>query len=462
MCQHAAKREHVQAVGDKSLHGIYSELIMDEQSNLISCNDSDVALMQSSCASMIAGADHLSTDNWLETLSSVLTSKYYSPPALCDGPGAVCKQIFMQYYPTCTAQGMWNASEPATLESWQSTADMFVQECGVLESCDSICAETSSTRVNALPGWLSTDVHVSNGKGRRADESCCCFGGGTAGCSRCLRMCDELFTSSDAEAAAGTNKDLDACRMKCENSGACDYMTDIDPQLACDGIDIDGQWQPLPELRQGATDESRCLAKTDKVRPVQCYFDEDTRECTEISECQVCQANVGADGSGNPVPYLALMFNLACQCTCGDEEACDHCSITGCPLDEESPIAGTKQVCAADGVCRGTWQNCWYRCETEESFLQVCARELASSRPEGFDEAACDVNLCKQNCDCVKGKFAADDVRFDLSDPFEEEITPWTSKLCRSVCPLVSCNEGDSCSEVSRQCESKMGAALEM
>eukprot|EP01046_Picozoa_sp_COSAG06_P096831 COSAG06_NODE_42944_length_377_cov_0.334532_1_plen_62_part_10 len=62
---------------------------------------------------------------------------------------------------------MWNASEPATLETWQSTADMFVQECGVLESCDSICAETSSPRVNALPGWLSTDVHVSNGKGRR-------------------------------------------------------------------------------------------------------------------------------------------------------------------------------------------------------------------------------------------------------------------------------------------------------
>ena len=57
---------------------------------------------------------------------------------------------------------MWNASEPATLETWQSTADMFVQECGVLEGCDSICAETyQCTKIALLPGKSPGMSHVA-------------------------------------------------------------------------------------------------------------------------------------------------------------------------------------------------------------------------------------------------------------------------------------------------------------
>jgi hypothetical protein len=451
-----AHDNHQKALGDSSLELIYEPV--DDDGPYGTCNDTDIAVIEMTCESLFSESQTFRpivlnasrVDGW-EKYDMLFD--HFSTVALCDGPAKACKEVMINYYPACTTA--FNATEP-TMEEWRATADGFVNTCGSLVGCDAICASTASSRVHALPSWLSTDVHASNGKGRRADESCCCFGGGTAGCNRCHAQCDDMYGESSVQ------KDLDACHMQCDNSGVCDFVTDIDPQASCDGVTIDQQWYPTPELRRGASPETRCLAKSDKRRPVQCFFDEDTEECTEISECQICQANVGAEGSGNPVGPLAQSFNLDCACKCGDQTACEHCSIAGCPLDEESPLEGTRQVCAADGLCRGTWQNCWYRCETEDSFLETCARELASLRPEGFDQAQCDVELCKQNCDCQTGRFAAPDVRFDLTEPVGEEVTPWTSKLCRSVCPLVPCRDEDICSEESRQCESQMEAAIEI
>lgn len=438
-----AHENHQSTLGDQSLEGIYDSV--DQAGPFGTCNDTDIAVINAACESLFDSTNALGV-GWEKY--SIISEGYYDVAPLCDGPGRACKEIFMAYYPACN--NSFNATEP-TMDEWATVADSFVNACGSLVGCDSICASTASNRVNALPSWLSTDVHASNGRGRRADESCCCFGGGTAGCARCHLQCDEMY-----------GNDRDACNMKCDNSGVCDFVTDIDPQASCDGVEIEQQWYPTPELRRGASAEARCLAKSDKRKPVQCFYDQDTQECTEISECQICQANVGADGSGNPVGPLAQKFNLDCACKCGDVQACGHCAVTGCELDTESPLAGTRQVCGSDGQCRGTWQNCWYRCETEDSFLKTCARELASSRPEGFDQPKCDVELCKQNCDCRKGRFAGDHERFDLTAPFGDEETPWTSKMCRSVCPLVTCNDGDICSEDSRQCESRMEISMEV